>query len=89
MKGQKVKFVTDWCRHRETGDTKCEYSDPVQSDPDVVYPELNATDPPYMIAWVTAGVSLLAVLTCLFVIATAMAGPREGKTMKMMKAMIG
>ena len=28
---EKVKFVTDWCRHRETGDTKCEYSDPVQS----------------------------------------------------------
>ena len=76
---EKVKFVTDWCRHRETGDTKCEYSDPVQSDPDVVYPELNATDPPYMIAWVTAGVSLLAVLTCLFVIATVMAGPKRRK----------
>ena len=72
-----VKFVTDWCRHRDDGSTICEYTNPVQADPDVVYPELNATDPPYMIAWVTAGLSLLAVIASLVVISSAMSGPKK------------
>ena len=76
---QKVKFITDWCRHRGDGETICEYSNPVESDPEVVYPELNATDPPYMIAWVTAGISLLAVIASLFVISSAMSGPKKKK----------
>ena len=76
---QRVKFITDWCRHRGDGETICEYSNPVQSEPDVVYPELNATDPPYMIAWVTAGISLLAVIVSLFVISSAMSGPKKKK----------
>ena len=62
----KVQFVTDNCVQRVSdGATVCEYSNPVQEDAETIYPELNATDPPYMIAWVTAGVSLLAVLVSL------------------------
>ena len=76
----KVKFVTDFCRQRVSdGATVCEYSNPVAEEPETIYPELNATDPPYMIAWVTAGVSLLAVLVSLVVITTAMSGPRKKK----------
>ena len=75
----KVKFITDWCRHRDDGSTVCEYTDPVQADPDTIYPELNATDPPYMIAWVTAGISFLAVIASLLVISSAMAGPKRKK----------
>lgn len=74
---KKVRFVTDWCRHRDDGATICEYSNPVQDDPDVIYAELNATDPPYMIAWVTAGISFLAVIASLVVISSAMAGPKK------------
>ena len=61
------------------GSTVCEYSNPVPEDPETVYPELNATDPPYMIAWVTAGVSFLAVIVSLFVISSAMSGPKKKK----------
>ena len=75
----KVKFITDWCRHRDDGSTVCEYTDPVQADPDTIYPELNATDPPYMIAWVTAGISFLAVIASLLVISSAMSGPKKKK----------
>ena len=76
----KVQFVTDWCRQRVSdGATICEYENPVAEEPDTIYPELNATDPPYMIAWVTAGVSLLAVLVSLIVITTAMSGPKKKK----------
>ena len=76
----KVQFVTDDCKHRKSdGTTICEYSSPVKEDAETIYPELNATDPPYMIAWVTAGVSLLAVLVSLVVIATAMSGPKKKK----------
>ena len=76
----KIQFVTDWCRHRlSDGSTVCEYSNPVPEDPETVYPELNATDPPYMIAWVTAGVSFLAVIVSLFVISSAMSGPKKKK----------
>ena len=47
----KVQFVTDNCVQRQSdGATVCEYSDPVQEDAETIYPELNATDPPYMIA---------------------------------------
>jgi len=76
---EKVKFVTDWCRHRDDGSTICEYSNPVAEEPETVYPELNATDPPYMIAWVTAGISLFAVLASLLVISSAMSGPKKKK----------
>ena len=76
---EKVQFTTDWCRHRDDGVTICEYSNPVQSEPDVVYPELNATDPPYMVAWITAGVSFLAVMVSLLVISSAMSGPKKKK----------
>ena len=76
----KIQFVTDWCRHRlSDGSTVCEYSNPVPEDPETVYPELNATDPPYMIAWITAGVSFLAVIVSLFVISSAMSGPKKKK----------
>jgi len=76
----KVLFVTDQCRHRlSDGTTICEHSNPVPEDPETIYPELNATDPPYMIAWVTAGASLLAVIVSLFVISTAMSGPKRKK----------
>ena len=76
----KVQFITDWCRQRVSdGATVCEYSNPVAEEPDTIYPELNATDPPYMIAWVTAGISLLAVLVSLIVISTAMSGPKKKK----------
>ena len=61
------------------GATVCKYSDPVQEDAEPIYPELNATDPPYMIAWVTAGVSLLAVMVSLLVISTTMAAPKKKK----------
>ena len=76
---EKVQFTTDWCRHRDDGATICEYSNPVQSEPDTIYPELNVTDPPYMVAWVTAGVSFLAVIASLLVIASAMSGPKKKK----------
>ena len=76
----KVKFVTDFCRQRVSdGSTVCKYSNPVAEEPETIYPELNATAPPYMIAWVTAGVSLLAVLVSLVVITTAMSGPKKKK----------
>ena len=75
----KVQFVTDNCVHREDGATICDFSNPVQNDAETIYAELNATDPPYMIAWVTAGVSLLAVLVSLVVIASAMSGPKKKK----------
>ena len=76
----KVQFVTDNCVQRKSdGATVCEYSDPVQEDAETIYPELNATDPPYMIAWITAGVSLLAVLVSLVVISSAMAAPKKKK----------
>jgi len=76
----KVKFAVDWCIHRVSdGTTICEHSNPVAEEPETIYPELNATDPPYMIAWVTAGVSLLAVLVSLVVIVTAMSGPKKKK----------
>ena len=75
----KVQFITDNCVHRDDGATKCDYTDPVRDDAETVYAELNATDPPYMIAWITAGVSLLAVLVSLVVIATAMSGPKKKK----------
>ena len=75
----KVKFVTDNCVHREDGETICDYTNPVKEDAETIYPELNATDPPYMIAWITAGVSLLAVLVSLAVIASAMSGPKKKK----------
>ena len=76
----KVQFVTDNCVQRQSdGATVCDYSDPVQEDAETIYPELNATDPPYMIAWVTAGVSLLAVLVSLLVISTTMAAPKKKK----------
>ena len=74
----KVKFVTDECVQRVSdGSTVCKYSNPVAEEPETIYPELNATDPPYMIAWVTAGVSLLAVLVSLAVLTTAMSGPKK------------
>ena len=76
---EKVQFTTDWCRHRDDGVTICEYSNPVQAEPDVIYPELNVTDPPYMVAWVTAGVSFLAVIASLLVISSAMSGPKRKK----------
>ena len=76
----KVQFVTDNCVQRVSdGATICTYSNPVEEDPETIYPELNATDPPYMIAWVTAGVSLLAVLVSLVVISSAMAAPKKKK----------
>ena len=75
----KVQFVTDNCVHREDGATICDFSNPVENDAETIYAELNATDPPYMIAWVTAGVSLLAVLVSLVVIASAMSGPKKKK----------
>ena len=74
-----VLFVVDWCRHREDGETICDYENPVPDEPDVVYPELNMTDPPYMIAWVTAGISVLAVIVSLMVISTSMSGPKKKK----------
>tara|TARA_Y100000994_G_scaffold132255_1_gene108398 strand:+ start:1459 stop:4659 length:3201 start_codon:yes stop_codon:yes gene_type:complete len=74
-----VLFVTDWCRHRVDGETICEAVNPVSEDPDVVYPELNMTDPPYMIAWVTAGISVLAIIVSLMVISTSMSGPKKKK----------
>ena len=76
---QKVQFLTDWCRHRDDGSTICEYTNPVKDEPEVIYPELNATDPPYMIAWVASGISFLAVLASLFVISAAMSGPKKKK----------
>ncbi len=76
---ERVQFTTDWCRHRVDGETICEYSNPVPDDPETVYPELNATDPPYMIAWIASGISLLAVITSLVVIASSMAGPKKKK----------
>ena len=86
----KVQFVTDLCLQRVSdGTTICEYSNPVAEEPETIYPELNATDPPYMIAWVTAGVSLLAVIVCLVVISTAMAAPKKKKDEMMMLEMIG
>ncbi len=72
-----IQFITDWCRHREDGETICEFTNPVQADPDVEFRDLNSTDPPYMIAYITAGVSLLAVITCLIVISTAMSAPKK------------
>ena len=74
-----VIFIVDWCRHRDDGETICEFTNPVADEPEEIYRDLNSTDPPYMIAYVTAGVSLLAVVTCLFVIATAMSGQRKAK----------
>ena len=75
----KVLFITDNCVHLENGSTACVYTNPVPEDPGVIYPELNATDPPYMIAWVAAGISLLAVLVSLLVISTATSGPKKKK----------
>ena len=75
----KVIFITDNCIHDDFGETICSYTNPVPEDPGVIYPELNATDPPYMIAWVTAGISLLAVMVSLIVISTAMSGPKKKK----------
>ena len=42
----KVLFITDNCVHLLNGSTACVYTNPVPEDPGVIYPELNATDPP-------------------------------------------
>ena len=72
-----VKFVVDWCRHREDGSTVCEYSNPVDMDPDPIVMTYNVSDPPFIITWITAGVSLLAVIVSLMVISTSMKGPKK------------
>ncbi|MDP6869495.1 MAG: hypothetical protein QGI21_01825 [Candidatus Poseidoniaceae archaeon] len=76
---ERVKFITDFCRHRWDGETICEYSNPVPDEPEVIYPELNATDPPYMVGWISAGASGLSMLIMLLVIASAMKGPKKKK----------
>lgn len=76
VRSASVTFVVDKCEHREDGMTICEHENPVPEDPGVIYPELNMTDPPYMITWITAGVSFFTVLVCLMVISTSMKGPK-------------
>jgi hypothetical protein len=79
-RSSKVRFVVDNCQHRSDGKTICEYSEPVQDDAEQLVAVYNLTDPPFMVAWVTAGMAFLAIIVSLMVIGTAMSGPKKKKS---------
>ncbi len=74
-----VQFIVDYCRNTLNGTTYCSYEEQLAPplEPLVIGPGF--TDPPYVVVWAIAGLTVLAWIVALMVISTGMSGPKKKK----------
>jgi hypothetical protein len=74
-----VIFIVDYCRNTLNGTTFCSYEEQLAPPLEPLVIEPGFTDPPYVVVWVFAGMTILAWLVALMVISTGMSGPKKKK----------
>ncbi len=74
-----VQFIVDYCRNTLNGTTFCSYEEQLAPPLEPLVIEPGFTDPPYVVVWVIAGMTIIAWIVALMVISTGMSGPKKKK----------
>ena len=74
-----VQFIVDYCRNTLNGTTYCSYEEQLAPPLEPLVIEPGFTDPPYVIVWAIAGLTILSWIVALMVISTGMSGPKKKK----------
>ena len=74
-----VQFIVDYCRNTLNGTTYCSYEEQLAPPLEPLVIEPGFTDPPYVVVWAIAGLTILAWIVALMVISTGMSGPKKKK----------
>jgi hypothetical protein len=74
-----VQFIVDYCRNTLNGTTFCSYEEKLAPPLEPLVVEPGFTDPPYVVVWVIAGMTIIAWIVALMVISTGMSGPKKKK----------
>jgi len=74
-----VQFIVDYCRNTLNGTTYCSYEEQLAPPLEPLVIEPGFTDPPYVVVWAIAGLTVLAWIVALMVISTGMSGPKKKK----------
>jgi len=74
-----VQFIVDYCRNTLDGTTYCSYEEQLAPPLEPLVIEPGFTDPPYVVVWAIAGLTILAWVVALMVISTGMSGPKKKK----------
>ena len=74
-----VQFIVDYCRNTINGTTYCSYEEQLAPPLEPLVIEPGFTDPPYVVVWVIAALTIVAWIVALMVISTGMSGPKKKK----------
>ncbi|MEZ7994547.1 MAG: hypothetical protein QMC52_05265 [Candidatus Poseidoniaceae archaeon] len=74
-----VQFIVDYCRNTLNGTTYCSYEEQLAPPLEPLVIEPGFTDPPYVVVWVIASLTIVAWIVALMVISTGMSGPKKKK----------
>jgi len=74
-----VQFIVDYCRNTPNGTTYCSYEEQLAPPLEPLVIEPGFTDPPYVVVWVIASLTIVAWIVALMVISTGMSGPKKKK----------
>ncbi len=74
-----VQFIVDYCRNTPNGTTYCSYEEQLAPPLEPLVIEPGFTDPPYVVVWVIASLTIVSWIVSSMVISTAMSGPKKKK----------
>ena len=74
-----VQFIVDYCRNTPNGTTYCSYEEQLAPPLEPLVIEPGFTDPPYVVVWVIASLTIVSWIVALMVISTGMSGPKKKK----------
>lgn len=74
-----VRFIVDYCRHNDVGETICKYEESLVVEEPVEKEKIGYSDPPYMISFALAGLNVITFIIVLLVIQVVLSSPKKKK----------